>query len=540
MGDSNVTTEASQDTSPYTVTTSPLDITTSMFVSQTTFSRQTLPESTTMSGNDFTTKAAREAYDENSSYYYYEYDYGDEYMYPGYSFERPVYLYIWEILVVFVFLVNIVVISVLLRRKMRNATNMILAAIAISDSLTGLVTLPTYIMVYQNYDPLQHHYYHDPNLNQSYSDYTHYDNTSRNGNIPQPVNEYSSNSVNVSNSLADMAGYQDYTDHVTQAPVDGYILTKSLCRGFMISKYFLSKSFHTVSIFLTLFLGIQRYVSVAFPFRSQSLFSVTNTIICCIVIFCLSPILHAYHLNSEKASNGLCQWELAEVGCGSGCAYLWFAFFVRHLIPCLALLVFTGLFIRQLRIGEKNLRRMDSTASQLSRRVEENRRISIVVTAIVIVFLVPEIPYGVFLFNNAIEKTMNNGKDINLETNRAIHMCYEILLVLSFHANFYIYTFLNRRFRKCLYRTFVKPVQRYVGDARRLSISRTSSMSHKTTTTRKTDFSSKSGNELYAIHRGSNDKSATLETKFMESFSVDITQSSHPDCHELEALNAKV
>ncbi|XP_060579358.1 uncharacterized protein LOC132736275 [Ruditapes philippinarum] len=476
-----------------------------------TFTRELSTESVTNTESDVDYDITSEPL-LNQSYEDYDYDYKDIYMYPGYSFERPVYLYIWEILVIFVFLVNIIVIMVLLSRKMRNATNMILAAIAVSDSLTGLVTLPSYIMVYMRYDPLPENYGDQGNY--SYNDYT-------------PI--YLGNDTTYGN---------DY--YGSQMAQDGYSLSKNLCNGFMISKYFLSKSFHTISIFLTLFLGIQRYVSVAYPFKSHFLFSEGKTLIWCGVIFAVSPVLHSYHLGSNKAVGGLCQWELAESGCGAGCIYLWFAFFLRHLIPCVTLFVFTGLFIRHLHLGERNLRRMDSTASQLSRRVVENRRISIIVTAIVIVFLVPEIPYGIFLLYNAMQKTLDNGKGIKLESNRAIHMSYELLLVVSFHANFYIYTILNRRFRKCLYRTFIKPVQRYVGDPRRLSVvSRTSSNSLKTST-RKTEFSSKSGHELNYIRRKSSEKSGTLDTKFMESFSCDITQSSHQDAHELQKLNANV
>lgn len=472
-------------------------------------------------------------YDMGTTTEYYEYMY-DEYMYPGYSFERPVYLYIWEILVIVTCLVNVIVISVLMRKKMRSATNMILTAIAISDSLTGLVTLPTYIMVYQRYDPydpMQDDYYIDYSVNQSYTAY-HYLQSGYQNQYPANYygGEYDRNS-----STSD----QIY-DYATQQPVDGYILTKTLCRGFMISKYFLSKSFHTISIFLTLFLGIQRYVSVAFPFKSQSFFSIKKTLIACLVIFVVSPILHAYHLGNEKAAGGLCRWELSETGCGSGCSYLWSAFVFRHFVPCVALIIVTVLFIMQLRLGEKNLRRMKTNKSQISRRMEENRRISIIVTAIVVVFLIPEIPYGIFLLYNAVDKTVNNGKNIDLETNRAIHMLYELVLVLSFHANFYIYSLFNHRFRKCLYRTYIKPLQRLVGDTRRLSISRTS-LSSSRAATRKTEcVSSNAEIELRALRSNSSDKSATMDTRFMESCSADITHSSHPDSHELEALNAKV
>ncbi|XP_053379814.1 sex peptide receptor-like [Mercenaria mercenaria] len=436
--------------------------------------------------------------DYDSEYIYPGYD---GYMYPGYSFERPVYLFIWEILVIFVFLVNVIVISILLRRKMRNATHMILVAIAISDSLTGLVTLPSYIMVYQRYVPLS-----------DYSDYVH-----ENANLSAELNQ----------TYYDSSAY-----YQANAATDGYDLSKSLCRGYMISKYFLSKSFHTVSIFLTLFLGIQRYVSVAFPFKSKRLFCHKKTFILCVVIFVLSPALHLYHLGNEKAEDGVCQWQLKERGCGGGCIHLWFVFLIGHLIPCAALLIFTGLFIRQLHLGERNLPRITNNASQLSRRIEENRRMFIIVTAVVIVFLIPEMPYCVFLLYNAVDKSVNKGRNIELETNRAIHMSYELLLVISFHANFYIYTFLNTRFRACLYRSFVKPVQRVVGNFRKLSNLRSSSTSG--VTTRKQDcVSSKHEQELHCKQSVKENKAGVVETKF----SVEIPQSSHPGDGELEELN---
>jgi hypothetical protein len=333
----------------------------------------------------------------------------------------------------------------------------------------------------------------------------------------------------------------------THKPLDGYKLTKSLCRGFMISKYFLSKWFHTISIFLTLFLGIQRFISVAYPFKSQSMFSVTKTIVCCVVIFLLSHILHVFHLSDEKAIDGQCQWELKETGCKGGCIYLWMMFFIRHFIPCMALIIFTALFIRELNKGERNLRRINSTISQVSRRADENRRITFIVVAVVIVFLIPEVPYGVFLLYNAIAKTSNNGQDVDLETNRAIHMVYELLLVVSFHANFYIYTLFNRRFRKTLKRTFIYPIRRVFGDQRRFSISRTSSSSQRPVA-RKPDFALSSAHEPKELNtidrsspckmdeqilesfiskstnRDSGDKNENVETKFMESVSAEITQ----------------
>ena len=376
----------------------------------------------------------------------------EEFIYPGYSFERTVYTYIWGILVTITFLANILVISVLLRKKMRNPTNMILAAIAVSDSLTGLVTLPTYWMVYSK--SLM------SDMNYDFYDYSETTSVPFNNqtttapvqqNVTMPLENYDyENSMYPEN----ISSYND-----SYEVRDGYELSQNLCRGFMISKYFLSKTFHTISIWMTLFLGFQRFISVAIPFRAQKWFTELNVIITCVVIAVLAPILHVYHLVDEKAdtSHGMCEWNI-EDGCGPGCAYLVTAFLLRHFIPCLLLTIFTVLFITQLAKSSSRINRSDSMRGNaaMKHRDVENRRVSLIVTLIVIVFLIPEVPHGSFLLYALFGRLTK--AELDLETNRAIHLVYELYLVLSFHANFYIFTFFNRRFRKGLLKGVVFPV----------------------------------------------------------------------------------
>ena len=414
--------------------------------------------------------------EETTVLYEYYFDYGDEYMYPGYKFERPVYLYLWEILVTLTFLQNLLILSVFLQRKMRNPINVMLSAIAISDSLTGLVTLPTYIMVFQRFDPYIYNsdyvydyedMYHDTGDNNTViyhqtNSSTGSTTTSQNEYIFSPPTKPSSNET-LNSSLKFTTIFYDSS---TIPPIDGYTLTKDLCRSFMISKYFLSKSFHTISIFLTLFLEIQKYVSMAYPYRYETCFNRYKVVIIyCICAFIFCPLLHSFHLVREKAEGGLCQWEYTGTGCGKDCIYLWIAFIVRHLIPCVTLVIFTILFIKQLRKGEKHFRRVDSSSSQYSRRVSENRRISFVVTTIVVVRLIPEIPFSIFLLFNSIDGTWNHGNKINLETNRIFHMCYEICLVCSFLANFYIYLIFNGSFRRRMYRTYIQPIRKHISNS---------------------------------------------------------------------------
>lgn len=415
----------------------------------------------------------------------------DEFIYPGYPFERPIYLFIWEILVIFVSIVNVLVIIVLTRKGMRNPTNMILTFIAVADSLTGLVTLPSYIMVYKQFLP-------EP----EYSDYSH-------ANVSYIPLEYNTYEYVHSPSYSSNYSYSGSQSYYSQ---EGYVLTKDLCRFFMISKFFLSKLFHTISIFLTLFLGFQRFVSVAFPFRAQSFFTMTKTVIVCVFIVVLSPLLHIYHLIKEKAIDGMCEWRIDD--CTTDCAYLWFILFIRHLIPCFLLTLFTGLFLRELRRG-----RMEMNQEQSRRRAKENRRVTMIVVGIVVVFLVPEIPYGFFLLSSVIRKHSKIAFD--LMTNRAIHAVYEITLVLSFHANFYIYTILNKRFRTGLKRTFVYPIRRAMGKPARWAISQ--SFSSKSGTNRKTMESSLAtnvGTEMRLVPLNGENSRSTLDTKLVNGNSI--------------------
>ena len=143
------------------------------------------------------------------------------------------------------------------------------------------------------------------------------------------------------------------------------MLDIDLCRWFMLTKFFFSQSLHSISIFLTLFLAYQRYVSYAFPFSSKKLLSKRKTLIVCVVIATCSSLLHVYHVLKEKADDGMCMWRLDN--CPGDCAFLWIILIVDHLIPCTLLCVFSALFIRE-------LRRTNVSSTFGSRKQAESRR----------------------------------------------------------------------------------------------------------------------------------------------------------------------
>ncbi|KAL3883348.1 hypothetical protein ACJMK2_029622 [Sinanodonta woodiana] len=301
------------------------------------------------------------------------------FFYQIHDFEEKIYIYFWTFLVILTAAANVLIIAIFVRKSMRTSTNIILLFIAISDSLTGLVTLPTYIHVF------------------------------------------------TSGSL-------------------GFVsLNESWCEAFMISKFYISKAFHTVSIWQTLLLGFQRFCCVWFPFKTSSWFAIRRTLIAVAVITICAFVVHSYHLHIKKVDklDGWCQWQIEEP-CVESCIFLWITLFLVNILPSGLLLVLTILMIQKL--FHHNIRKCSLSAEQSRERDQQNRRASIIVVCIAIIFLIPEIPYGIFLLVTAI-KTHSGNHVFALRSNRLFHVVYEITLVLGFHANFWVYIIMNKRFR---------------------------------------------------------------------------------------------
>ncbi|KAL3883349.1 hypothetical protein ACJMK2_029623 [Sinanodonta woodiana] len=295
------------------------------------------------------------------------------------DYEENIYIYFWTFLVILTAVANVLIVAVFVQKSMRTPTNIILLFIAISDSLTGLVTLPTYIHVF------------------------------------------------------------------TRGKQRAVSLNESWCEAYMISKFYISKAFHTVSIWQTLLLGFQRFCCVWFPFKTSSWFAIRRTFIAVAVITICAFVIHSYHLHIKKADklNGWCHWKI-EDPCVESCIFLWITLFLVNILPSGLLLVLTILMIQKL--FHHNIRKCSLSAEQSRERYQQNKRASIIVVCIAIIFLIPEIPYGIFLLVTVI-KTHSGNNILALRTNRFFHFVYEIALLLGFHANFWVYIIMNKRFR---------------------------------------------------------------------------------------------
>lgn len=353
------------------------------------------PDTANMSLDSFNFSA--NTYDENStveydnSSFYDDYYYDDEYYYyenalTVYNFEIFVLGYLRLALVILTTLANVFVVCYFLKSQNRGkATSLLFVSIAISDTITGLILLPNSIYIY-----------------------------------------------GLDNS--------DLVDNSKD-------LTEEWCRAYMYMRLYFSRVLHTISIWQTVLLGIQRYMCVCHPFFSGRICTFGKTFMAIIVIYVLAFVLHIYQLIDNKVQHNACAWKL-EDPCTISCVYVWFCIALMHFIPCTMLAYLTSKTLKGLNKARKRISGMGPGVP--SQRSTRDRIITITATLVVIVFLIPELPYCVYRLAFVIKKHILDP--FTTLENHVFLSAYEITLIVSFHCNFWIYCVMMRDFRLALVR----------------------------------------------------------------------------------------
>lgn len=224
-------------------------------------------------------------------------------------------------------------------------------------------------------------------------------------------------------------------------------LSEEWCKAYMYMRLYFSRVLHTVSIWQTVLLGVQRYMCVCHPFFSGRLCTVWKTFIAILVIYFSAFILHIYHLIDNKVGHNQCRWK-TENPCHASCAYIWFCIALMHFIPCTTLIYLTSKTLRGLNKARRRISTMGPGVP--SQRSARDRIITVTATLVVIVFLIPELPYCVYRLAFVIKKHLNDP--FRHVQNHSFICAYEIVLIISFHCNFWIYCIMMREFRQALVR----------------------------------------------------------------------------------------
>ncbi|ESO02726.1 hypothetical protein HELRODRAFT_122743, partial [Helobdella robusta] len=300
-------------------------------------------------------------------------------------------------IIIFTLFTNFIICLILLKKKMKSPTNIILVFIAISDMLTGLVPLPNYIYFY------------------SFSEYRNW--------VPY-----------------------------------------SLCYFHTLTWDHVPTVFHTASIWLTVALAVQRYFYICRPTFAKNWCTVRNAVRASIFIYLLAftsqlcrilenefvPIVVA-SLNDNLTNVTACLKDFKHPFKLNLNIYFNIYWSLRilmvHFVPCTTLVVFSSLLIRALK---QALRRRKQLLKQNRRtecrRLAENNLTTLMLVAVVGVFLTVELPLAILL----IFMMLDNSMDLHILSpvvRNASQTIINFCILLSYPINFFIYCAMSRMFR---------------------------------------------------------------------------------------------
>ena len=224
-------------------------------------------------------------------------------------------------------------------------------------------------------------------------------------------------------------------------------LSYAWCYAYMHTRLYFSQVFHTISIWQTVLLGVQRYMCVCHPFIAGRWCSFGKTFVAIICVYVIAFVIHINHLLDEKTGFNDCRW-VTETPCVASCIYIWICIVFMHFTPCLTLINLTTKTLLGLRkAGRRVSSMMPGTSGQ---RLSRDKIITITATLVVIVFLIPELPYCFYRLVFVINKHL--GTSLASKENHIFVAVYEIALIISFHCNFWIYCVMMRDFRQLIQR----------------------------------------------------------------------------------------
>ncbi|GFO26647.1 FMRFamide receptor [Plakobranchus ocellatus] len=325
----------------------------------------------------------------------------------------PINGYLFPILVFLTVVNNSLVCIVLLKRHMRNPTNAILVAMAITDMLTGLFPIPVFIYFY---------------------------------------------------------GTERFHEWV---PYDWCLMIDFFME-------YIPTIFHTASIWLTMALAIQRYIIVCHSFKARTwctIENVRNGTIAIYIVATLSQItrfFESYPVETVRVSS------LVPNTTVSACImefrpwfqtnmnlyfnfYYWFRVIFIHLIPCVSLVLLNALLIHAIRVAQKRrMQLLRQNKKSESRKLKESNCTTLMLVAVVGLFLLVEFPLGLLMVFLIIDKTFN-VVIIESDVLTVLSLFSNFFILLSYPLNFFIYCGMSKQFRETFKRLFTggdMPIER--------------------------------------------------------------------------------
>ncbi|XP_064630006.1 G-protein coupled receptor dmsr-1-like isoform X2 [Lineus longissimus] len=218
---------------------------------------------------------------------------------------------------------------------------------------------------------------------------------------------------------------------------------------------------HTIAIWLTITLAIFRYVFICFPTRGSQLCTLQraklaiflvcfSTVIVCVPNFMTNDIDFSRHSRIFNASDPVYTIQLTALAAEHDIIVkinYWVQAIIVKLIPCFLLTCLTIMLILAMHNANKRRQKLKSQGRKDdSDRAREHNRTTGMLLAIVVLFLITELPQGIITLLNSFDEKWY--RDVYLP----LGDLWDIMALLNNSINFVLYCTMSRVFRD----TFVK------------------------------------------------------------------------------------
>jgi hypothetical protein len=317
----------------------------------------------------------------------------------------PLNGYFSPILICFTVITNILVVVVLLKKHMRTPTNAILAGMAVSDMFTGIFPLPVFIYFFA------------------------------------------------------MGNYREK-------------MGINWCVVYMYFGEYIPTIFHTASIWLTMALAIQRYIYICHSFQARRWCTMQNVLTGTAIIYAIATLSQVCRFVEEdyieipmpsniypnKTVNAcvkvLKPWFLENMDVYYN-MYFWFRVICIHLIPCTFLVVLNLLLILTMRTAQiRRMQLLKQNKKSESRKIKDSNCTTLMLVAVVGLFLLVEFPMGIIMILNIVHNTFSL-EIFDLRTFAILSLMSNFFILLSYPLNFFIYCGMSRQFRETFKRMFI-------------------------------------------------------------------------------------
>ena len=313
------------------------------------------------------------------------------------SYRKIIFGYALPVVIIVTTLVNVLVFSVLIKPSMRSSINVLLAAIAVSDTLTGLTALPYYLYFYTR------------------------DSSHR---------------------------YIPYAWCYIQKLTSGIFPT----------------IFHTISVWLTVTLAVQRYIYLCHSLKAKRLCTVRRMTHTVLIVSMMAFLLHGVRLFDSRFVKVTLDID-GESGSIDTCAeiqlpwvdnyqnlyypiYYWSRVVLIHVLPSIGLVVLNIVLVYVMRATNRK-RRLLILQNRHSewRRIRETNITTFMLTIVVSAFLLVETPLGVL----TLLATFKSQYGINVLNDSdlmdMLTVAFNFVMLLSYPLNFFLYVSMSKKFR---------------------------------------------------------------------------------------------